>query len=153
MPTWILATDFSDLAVHARATALEQLAALGGGRLVVVHVHMPGTSVEGGVDLGVLGHTAIIDRACLDDAEQRVARERAECVGPADAPRYPSITVETRVELGMPPERIAELATEEHADQIVVGSHGRRGFERFLLGSVAERIVRLAPCSVLVVKS
>ncbi len=153
MPTWILATDFSDLATHARTRALEQLAALGGGRLVIVHVHLPGTSIEGGVDLGLLGQTAIIDRACLDDAEQRIARERAECLGPADAPHHPNITVETRVELGAPPERIAAIAADEHADQIVVGSPGRRGFERLLLGSVAERVVRLAPCSVLVVKS
>ena len=153
MPTWILATDFSDLAIRARTRALEQLAALGGGRLVIVHVHPPGTSIEGGVDLGVFGQTAVIDRACLDDAQQRVAQERAACVGPDDAPHHPTITVETRVELGMPAERIAEIAGDEHADQVVVGSHGRRGFERFLLGSIAERVVRLAPCSVLVVKS
>lgn len=48
---------------------------------------------------------------------------------------------------------ILEYADEHDADMIVMGSHGRRGFRRLLLGSVTEEVVRLAPCPVLVVRN
>lgn len=54
--------------------------------------------------------------------------------------------------LDVPSEEIAALAAELRADLVVVGTHGRRGLSRLLLGSVAEGIVRLAPCPVLVVR-
>ena len=47
---------------------------------------------------------------------------------------------------------IVEAATEWPADLIVMGSHGRRGFDRFVLGSVAESVMRHAPCSVQIVR-
>lgn len=47
---------------------------------------------------------------------------------------------------------IAEHAKAARADLVIVGSHGRTGLKRVLLGSVAERVVRLAPCPVLVVR-
>lgn len=52
----------------------------------------------------------------------------------------------------VPSEEITRLASELDADLIVVGTHGRRGLSRLLLGSVAEGTVRLAPCPVLVVR-
>ena|SRR5437870_3520804 len=48
--------------------------------------------------------------------------------------------------------RSSAYATEQAVDLIVMGTHGRTGLERLLMGSVAEQIVRGAPCSVLVVK-
>lgn len=54
--------------------------------------------------------------------------------------------------LDVPSEEIARLAAELEADLVVVGTHGRRGLTRLLLGSVAEGVVRLAPCPVLVVR-
>jgi nucleotide-binding universal stress UspA family protein len=48
---------------------------------------------------------------------------------------------------------ILDLASEWHADLIVVGSHGRKGLQRFMLGSVAESVARGAYCSVLIVRS
>jgi len=48
---------------------------------------------------------------------------------------------------------ILDAASEWKADLIVVGSHGRKGVRRFLLGSVAESVARNAPCSVLVVRT
>lgn len=47
---------------------------------------------------------------------------------------------------------IVSYAAEEHVDLIVMGAHGRRGFRRFLLGSVAEEVVRLAPCPVMTMR-
>jgi nucleotide-binding universal stress UspA family protein len=50
-------------------------------------------------------------------------------------------------------EAITNLAKEQHADMIVIGSHGRTGLRRLLMGSVAEKVIGYAPCPVLVVKS
>jgi nucleotide-binding universal stress UspA family protein len=50
-------------------------------------------------------------------------------------------------------DRILKMATEMHADLVVMGTHGRRGFRRLVLGSVAERFVRIASCPVLLVPS
>jgi nucleotide-binding universal stress UspA family protein len=53
---------------------------------------------------------------------------------------------------GDPGESIVEAARAEHADLIVVGSHGRGGVGRFLIGSVSDHVVRHAPCPVMVVR-
>ena len=53
---------------------------------------------------------------------------------------------------GDPVAEIWKVASDEHCDVIVLGSHGRRGLSHLLMGSVAERMVRAAPCPVLVVK-
>ena len=55
------------------------------------------------------------------------------------------------VEFGVPAERIVRLARAKRADVIVMGTHGRTGFKRALLGSVAGRVVSLATCPVLTV--
>lgn len=56
------------------------------------------------------------------------------------------------VDVGDPAERILALAEHVRADLIVVGTHGRRGLEHLVLGSVAETVLRNAPCPVLVVR-
>lgn len=53
---------------------------------------------------------------------------------------------------GDPKSQIIDVARDWHADLIVIGSHGRKGLDRFLLGSVSEGVVRHAPCSVEVVR-
>lgn len=58
----------------------------------------------------------------------------------------------THLRLDAPAAEIAQLASDLEADMVIVGTHGRRGFSRVLLGSVAEGVVRLAPCPVLVVR-
>ncbi|MFP8888368.1 universal stress protein [Natrialbaceae archaeon A-CW2] len=62
--------------------------------------------------------------------------------------------VEFRVEtaVGSPAREIVEFAAENDVDHIVVGSHGRQGVSRVLLGSVAEKVVRRAPIPVTVVR-
>lgn len=57
------------------------------------------------------------------------------------------------IEIGNPAEKIAAYAKNHPVDVIVISSHGRRGISRFFLGSVAEQVVRLAPCPVLVYKA
>ena len=66
--------------------------------------------------------------------------------------RDAGLTTEARVLVGDPREAILETAREEKADLIVVGSHGRSGISKLLMGSVASHVVTHATCSVLVVK-
>lgn len=60
--------------------------------------------------------------------------------------------VQTIVQEGYPKSLIVGYAEHWGADLIVLGTHGRKGVDRFLMGSVAESVVRHAPCSVLVVR-
>jgi len=53
---------------------------------------------------------------------------------------------------GVPHEEIVKTASEEGAAYVVMGTHGRGALERFLLGSVADRVVRTAPCPVVTVR-
>jgi nucleotide-binding universal stress UspA family protein len=57
------------------------------------------------------------------------------------------------IRVGVPSDTIVELAQEQESDLIVMGTHGRRGFSRLRFGSVAEMVLRLAPCPVLTVKA
>ncbi len=61
--------------------------------------------------------------------------------------------VELRVLVGHPFERILETAVHEKVALIVLGTHGRTGLAHLTMGSVAERVVRLAPCPVLTVQT
>ena len=55
--------------------------------------------------------------------------------------------------VGTPVSRIIEIAEKRQANMIIVGSHGRTGLSRALIGSKAERLVRLSPIPVIVIKS
>lgn len=65
----------------------------------------------------------------------------------------PALAVTVRVEEGAASQRILSVAREGSADLIVMGTHGRTGLGRILLGSVADTVVRLAPCPVLTVRA
>jgi nucleotide-binding universal stress UspA family protein len=67
--------------------------------------------------------------------------------------RASGFRVSTAVETGDTRERIIDSAERWFADLILLGSHGRRGATRFLLGSVAESVARHAPCSVEIVRA
>ena len=60
--------------------------------------------------------------------------------------------VTTQVTVGIPAERLVELAVARGSDLIVMGTHGRTGVAHLLMGSVAERVLRSAPCPVLAVR-
>lgn len=55
-------------------------------------------------------------------------------------------------EIGVPHEKIVEKAKEINASMIVMGTHGRKGFEHFIFGSTAEGVVKNAPCPVLTIR-
>jgi len=79
-----------------------------------------------------------------DEGEKAVEQVKRIAVG---------VKVEPLVLSGRPAQVITEFAAKNEVDLIVVGSQGKSGLERLLLGSVAESIIRMADCMVLVVKS
>src|SRR5690606_3823919 len=62
-------------------------------------------------------------------------------------------SITTRIEVGIPSQCVQAVADEIGADLLVVGTHGRTGLDHVLVGSTAERVVRVAPCPVLAVKA
>jgi nucleotide-binding universal stress UspA family protein len=84
------------------------------------------------------------------DAETKHAHTLVEKT--AETLRALGMKVTTAVEQGDPKSAIIDASKKWHADLIVLGSHGRNAFDRFLMGSVSEAIVRHAHCSVEVVR-
>jgi nucleotide-binding universal stress UspA family protein len=136
----LCATDFSRGAEQAVKLA-RRFAGAGGGELVLAHawhVPMPAYAAEGEVLIPPTTITAL-----SQDAERSLAAA-AKAAGPR---------VTHKMLQGVPRSAIVDAAESDPAvDLIVVGTHGRTGLARVLLGSVAEKVVRHAPCSVLVVK-
>jgi nucleotide-binding universal stress UspA family protein len=79
---------------------------------------------------------------------ERHVQERRAAFGDSLA----TVRVHAHLRIDAPAQEIAQIAADLEADLVVVGTHGRRGIARLLLGSVAEAVVRLAPCPVLVVR-
>ncbi len=94
-----------------------------------------------------------VDQRTHDDY---YARAREGATGRLERFAAPAIAAgieaSIRVRIGFAAEEILEAAREEGADLIVLGTHGRRGLAHLVLGSTAEKVVRLASCSVFVVK-
>jgi nucleotide-binding universal stress UspA family protein len=84
----------------------------------------------------------------LSAASNPRLREKIEQLRPRD----PQVQVEHRLVEGDAAAEIVRAARETKSDVIVLGTHGRRGFRRLVLGSVAEKVLRLAPCPVVTVK-
>lgn len=117
--------------------------------LAVVEALCPGRTVEARV-LVVVGLEADLPIPGLHDRLAAAARERLDAFA-GGLP--PGARLEPRVRTGVPAREAVAEAAEWPAELVVVGTHGRAGAARALLGSVAEAVVRDAPCSVLVVPS
>jgi nucleotide-binding universal stress UspA family protein len=138
--TILVPTDFTpygDAAVEYAAELATQL----GATLHLLHVvSIPTFGIP---ELGLAHANTIIQQSVLEaqtELDQAAARlrDRVE-VAPV------------RIEVGDAREVIDRIAAQIGADMIVLGTHGRRGFSRFFLGSVAESVVRTAPCPVVTV--
>jgi nucleotide-binding universal stress UspA family protein len=98
---------------------------------------------------GEVGAPGVFDR--LIEEQTKSHREIASRF--ERAIRDAGLAVETRVPAADPRVALVDAARSERADLIVVGSHGRSGLAKLLIGSVASHVVTHAPCSVLVVKT
>lgn len=128
-------TDFS----HTGDAALTMAASLArdwGAKLIVAHVEEPPLAYGGGEMYYGLPEPRTADLVKM-----------LEEVVPGHA-----IPCEHRLITGEPSEAIIRLAEAENVDLIVMGTHGRTGLSRFLMGSVAEAVVRGAKCPVLTLK-
>jgi nucleotide-binding universal stress UspA family protein len=73
-------------------------------------------------------------------------------VGFRMSPRLPDLRIHVHVRLGRPSDALMQVAADYEADLVIVGTHGRKGFDKWVLGSVAEELVKKARCSVLVAR-
>lgn len=95
----------------------------------------------------------VLAAATIDDVRrQQTADAEGLTRGAADVLKMANISTETAVREGDPRSAIVDEAEQWGADLIVVGSHGRTGLKRWLMGSVAQAVVGHAPCSVEVVR-
>ncbi|HRH97635.1 MAG TPA: universal stress protein [Prosthecobacter sp.] len=133
----LVPTDFSECsaaAVHA-AAALHQKT---GAEILLLHVTEPAYQ-------GLRVQTSGLHAQMREEAENSLTKLAAEV--------FPNATrVRTLVRDGRPAEMICQTVAEEAADAVIIPTHGHSGLKHALLGSVTEKVVRHAPCSVLVVR-
>ncbi len=130
-------TDFS----RQDRKALELASALArdrGSTLIIAHVEEPPMAYGGGEFY-----------YGIDEPSRRDLQRMLLEVQPDD----PAVPYEHRLVTGAPARAIVDLATQENVSLIVMPTHGRTGLMRLLMGSVAEEVVRKAPCPVLTVRA
>jgi len=134
-------TDFSDSSKKAISDALD-LAQTFGATLSLLHVLEPSPYL-GEFTLPTMGEEL------LGDLERQASTALAQLLPEAQQAK---IEVTRAVAIGSPSQTIVETAEAEHVDLIVMATHGRTGLSHLLIGSVAERVVRTAPCPVLTIR-
>jgi nucleotide-binding universal stress UspA family protein len=130
----LLATDFSPPGVNALEWASD-LAFGADAKLLILHVE-PGQPA---------GRVGAIYSGIPDPGIAEIAKSLA-----AIRPTRPNVPCEHLIRAGDPATEILALAQEEAIDAIVMGSHGRGGARRWLLGSVAEAVLHKAMCPVMI---
>jgi len=113
--------------------------------LSVVNLYGAQAIVDGSAQ--PVGVSSVTLADAISALEHYVQQRRSSFQGTLD-----SVEVRCHLRLDAPATEVAQMAADLEADMVVVGTHGRRGIARLLLGSVAEAVVRLAPCPVLVVR-
>jgi nucleotide-binding universal stress UspA family protein len=134
--TILFPTDFSPFGQEALRWATA-LARDSGAKMIIIHVEEPPMAYGGGeMYLG------------SEEGDREELRKSLVQVVPTDS----KVAFEHKLLTGDPATAIVETADNENADLIVIGTHGRTGLTRLLMGSVAEAVVRRAKCPVLTVK-
>jgi len=139
--TVLVPTDFSDHAERATDYACE-LARKLGARVILLHAYaLPSVGFPESIGFGaeLAGRVVTVAEEAL-----RAAKERRQASG---------VEIVTVAREGDPRDLILGTIEEHHADLVCMGTHGRRGLARAMLGSVAEEIVRHAPCAVLTLRA
>jgi nucleotide-binding universal stress UspA family protein len=133
-------SDFSDYAMRYAALLAQKFEA----RLTLLHVVAPIlVPLPGDALVPPMRQADLADIA--DACRERLTRTAGDLA-------EKGMAVACQVTSGVPYLEILRMAEELHADMIVMGTHGRSGLVHLMIGSVAERVVRKAPCAVLTVK-
>jgi nucleotide-binding universal stress UspA family protein len=147
----ITGTDFSEASLEAVRVA-GRIADGSGASLTLAHVIARAPEVPAATPLAIAGSVDLVtlaaaqDRRLLEGAERHLAERRHTVL--AGLPDVQTrMLFHSSVAAGL-----LDLSDAEDVDLLVVGSHGRTGLDRILLGSVAERVVRHASCPVLTVR-
>lgn len=139
----LVPTDFSDLSLNAVKTA-NTYASIFGGQIDLFHSHIPITELDEPYALGMSSQV-------YQDYEtiENNIREKLQQI--ADTHLSEKNVRDVIVNVGNPAQSI--ITESENYDLIIISTHGRTGFSRFLLGSVTEKVLRLAKVPVLVVEN
>ena len=139
----VVGTDGSKPADEAVRQATD-MASREGARLHLVTAYPdPQILRERTTGTGGGAYTIVDLREVAESLVQRAARDA----------RSKGVEVETHVREGQPAEVIIDVANQEQANLIVVGSRGLTGIKRYLLGSVSSKVSEHAPCSVMIVRA
>jgi nucleotide-binding universal stress UspA family protein len=139
----LVPTDFSPTSDLAFAYALD-LAPRIGAAIRLLHV-IDDTSIATAYPDGFYVELPSVRAQLIEETKGRLESLKARC-------EAAGVGATTEVAVGRPAPAIAETAVNRGTDLIVMGTHGRSGVAHLVLGSVAERLVRTAPCPVLTVR-
>jgi nucleotide-binding universal stress UspA family protein len=139
----VVATDASKYSMAAASEAIG-LAKQNKSDLTVISVVPSELMTPTDIDFTMNQKELIADKE-MQEAEKNVKAVK-------EAAQKEGVAVKALVMSGRPADAIIEIARDKNADLIVLGSHGRTGLEKLLMGSVTERVIVLAPCAVLVAK-
>jgi nucleotide-binding universal stress UspA family protein len=140
----LVATDFSPIAGNAFDTAV-RIARATGAKVTLAHVVPSQVVIHAGLPVGIRSEVVRM-------SQQMLARDRRRLERLVGAARKAGVRADGEMHEGDPPDELLRIVDETKPDAIMIGTHGRGGAAHLLLGSVAEKIVRLANCPVLVVK-
>ena len=136
----LVPVDFSDSSARALRHAAKR-AVESGGSLIIIYV-VP-------ADYGWLG----IGRDELRDLDRSLQRQAADRLRTfVDENVGHKVPADLEVRVGQPAEEIVSAARDSKCDSIVLSTRGLTGLDRYLIGSVADRVARLAPCPVVLVR-
>lgn len=141
----VCATDFSDPSRHALVRAVDLARRYEVPRVVLLHV---AEVIERLADPGTPDVAWMLEWNRYEEVEAVKVRKAAEA-----ATAEHGIEVVADFRSGRPWREIVNGARELRADLLVLGSHGRGALERVLMGSVTEKVIRHAPCTVVVVRA
>ena len=147
---WLIAYDFSPEANKIVEIAAGELEKLNGEMLLlhVYHVPPPPSAFT-----ALASEMTYASSQELGEALYGNSQKHLDAIAADIKRRFPHVTAQVVVREGDAVDEILEVAKEKEVGRLVVGTHGHTGVERLFLGSVAEKVVRLAPVSVLVLKT
>jgi len=133
-------TDFSDASRNAMDTALE-FAIQFSAELWILHAVEPIQTMPAPANFPLPGHY----KACIDGATQKIESIIKKQV-------QDKCRVKVCVDMAAAAEKIIQIAGDEAIDFIVIATHGESALHQLLFGSVAEKVIRRAPCPILIVR-